>query len=870
MALKPIEKMLEAVDVARTDSDVSLFFELMYLGELLTKTVAAGLVAGIVDDRDRHRYRQLHRLVRADSLGEWIAVIDDVLAGPAAQFLTPRAREPQRELTELLGPGNWQYEAAKLLHGCLKLVDPGTEALPARVDGRRSLALFVALRNKTRGHGAPQGETCGRLCGPLESALHLLIGSLSLLKLEWAYLYRNLSGKYRVTKLGDSVASFEHLKRTTSENLQNGVYVFFDRPARVDLLESSVDAVDFFYANGGFTGKRYELISYLTDSKAFADATPYLAPATELPPSETEGIGTLEVQGQIFGNLPPLSEGYIERRALEADLYGALMDDRHPIVTLAGRGGIGKTSLALRVLHRIADARRFAVVLWFSSRDIDLLPEGPKVVRPQVVSRDDVAAGFVDLLQPAARNERGFKPVQYLQESLTESPVGPVLFVIDNFETVRGPGDVFTWLDTHIRNPNKILITTRQREFKADFPVEVLGMTEEECDELIDVSAARLGIQGLISDAYRGELFRESDGHPYVIKILLGEVVKAGRLVKVERIVASKEGILEALFERTYGGLSPIAKRVFLTLSNWQSTVPKLAVEAVMLKADTERLDVDGGIEELRRTSFIEVRISERDGEIFLTVPLVSALFGRRKLAVSELKSAVDADNEVLYLFGAGRPTDIRHGVEPRILRLFRYVAGRLSGNPGELSEYLPMLEFIASKYPRAWLLLADLYEESGIDASLDRGKEAVRRYLETAPTGDNERDAWARLANLCQRTGDWLGEIHSVVEAAALPGAPFRTVSGAANRLNGIFRRQGGSFDTYEKQALVRRLVEVMERRLDEADAVDCSRLGWLALHLGDEERARRFASRGLVLDGNDQHCVKLGRRLGILWWDG
>jgi len=90
--------------------------------------------------------------------------------------------------------------------------------------------------------------------------------------------------------------------------------------------------------------------------------------------------------------------------------------------------------------------------------------------------------------------------------------------------------------------------------------------------------------------------------------------------------------------------------------------------------------------------------------------------------------------------------------------------------------------------------------------------------------------------------------------------------VSGAANLLNGIFRRQGGSFDTYEKQALVRRLVEVMERRLDEADAVDCSRLGWLALHLGDEERARRFASRGLVLDGDDQHCVKLGRRLGIL----
>jgi hypothetical protein len=867
MALKPVEKMLEAVEIARTDSDVSLFFELLYLGELLTKTVAAGLVAAIVDDRDRHRYRQLHRLVRADGLGEWIAVIDDVLAGPAAQFLTPRARSLQRELTELLGPGSWQYEVARLLHSCLKAVDATTEPLPARIDGRRSLAFFVTLRNKTRGHGATQGETCGRLCGPLEKALRFLIDSLGILKLEWVYLYRNLSGKYRVTRLGDKSESFDYLKRATTESLPNGLYVFLDGPTRVDLMESTVDAVDFLYPNGGFSGKRYELISYATDSKSYADAGPYLAPATELPPSETEGVGSLEDQGQVFGNLPPETEAYIERRALEADLYDALMDDRHPIITLAGRGGIGKTSLSLRVLHRVAQQRRFSVILWFSSRDIDLLPEGPKLVRPQVISRDDIAAGFADLLQPTERRERGFRPVHYLQESLRESPVGPILFVIDNFETVRAPGDVFAWLDTYIRNPNKILITTRQREFKADFPVEVLGMTEDECDALIDVNARTLGILDLIMRPYRDELFREADGHPYVIKILLGEVAKAGRPVKVDRIVATKEGILEALFERTYAGLSPIARRVFLTLCNWQSTVPKLAVEAVLLRADTERLDVDAALDELRRSSFIEARVSERDGEIFLTVPLVSALFGRRKLAVSELKSGVDADTEILHLFGAAQPTDIRHGVEPRIHRLFRYVARRVSGNPDELTNYRAMLEFIATKYPPAWLLLADLYEESGIvDASLEHSKQAVRRYLEAVPADETQRPAWVRLADLCARTGDWLGEIHAVVEAATLPGAPFRVVSAAANRLNGIFRRRGGSFDTYEKQALVRRLVEVMERRLDEADATDCSRLGWLALHLGDTDRAARFASRGLALDGDEVHCVRLGRRLGVL----
>jgi hypothetical protein len=71
MTLRPLDRMLLAVDAARGDSDVSLFMELLYLGEMTTKTVAAGVIAAVIDDRDRQRYRQLHRLVRADGLGDW-------------------------------------------------------------------------------------------------------------------------------------------------------------------------------------------------------------------------------------------------------------------------------------------------------------------------------------------------------------------------------------------------------------------------------------------------------------------------------------------------------------------------------------------------------------------------------------------------------------------------------------------------------------------------------------------------------------------------------------------------------------------------------------------------------------------------------
>ena len=99
MSLSSVDRMLETVEMP-PDSDVALFYQLMYLGELVTKTIVASLVAMVGDDRDRHRYRQLHRLVRADGLGEWSRSMDEVLVGPAAQFLRPKAYDIQRQLTQ--------------------------------------------------------------------------------------------------------------------------------------------------------------------------------------------------------------------------------------------------------------------------------------------------------------------------------------------------------------------------------------------------------------------------------------------------------------------------------------------------------------------------------------------------------------------------------------------------------------------------------------------------------------------------------------------------------------------------------------------------------------------------------------------------
>ena len=134
-----------------------------------------------------------------------------------------------------------------------------------------------------------------------------------------------------------------------------------------------------------------------------------------------------------------------------------------------------------------------------------------------------------------------FKPVEYLASTLTHTPLGPTIFVFDNFETVVSPAELFRWLDIYVRPPNKILITTRTRDFVGELPLEVPGMTEQEAGRLVDAVARRLGITELLTSEYHRELYEESGGHPYVIKILLGEVAKERQARKPSRIIADQE-----------------------------------------------------------------------------------------------------------------------------------------------------------------------------------------------------------------------------------------------------------------------------------------------------------------------------------------
>jgi hypothetical protein len=458
--------------------------------------------------------------------------------------------------------------------------------------------------------------------------------------------------------------------------------------------------------------------------------------------------------------------------------------------------------------------------------------------------------------------EQGRSPTQVMAKNLRESSIGgPILFVFDNFETVKSPVDLFQWIDTNIRLPNKALITSRFRDFKADYPIDISGMERAEADELISRTASELSINGLITSKFRDEVFEQSDGHPYVIKVMLGQVADKKVLAKPERIISSKDDILDALFERTFANLSPIASRIFLTLSSWRSLVPQLAVEAVLLREQADSVDPGDGIEELIRMSLIQRTFAE-DGTAFLDTPLVASIFGKKKWSVSPLKLVIETDVSLLQEFGAATPTSMKGGIRPRIERLFRKVAARISEGNLEFSAVRPMLEFVARSYSPAWLLLSNLEEEVGGKDHFDKAAEYVRRYLENNPDDMQNRAAWERLAALYKRSGNVVGAVGAFVRTFDVHSAPLDEISAMANWLN-TKNEEIASMDAADKASIFGALIRLMEGRLRQASATDLSRLAWLHLHAGDGERALQIAELGLTRDADNLHCQGLVDRL-------
>ena len=537
------------------------------------------------------------------------------------------------------------------------------------------------------------------------------------------------------------------------------------------------------------------------------------------------------------------------RRRLEDELRSKLLDSNHAIITLHGRGGVGKTMLALNTAHEISREvdPRFETILWFSARDVDLRPGGPTFVRPAVVDLEDVSVQFGKLLGSPGGIEEFSNGLQGKGKS------GPILFIFDNFETMAGIADLHQFLDTHTHLPNKTLITSRERAFKADYPIEVKGMEFDEAREMLRALARDLDIEGVATEEVIASVFENTEGHAYLMRVVLGEIAKEGRYVPPRQLVSRRIDIVDAVFERSFDKLSDAGRYVFLIVTNWKSAIPALALIAVLGDLD---FDVEGGIDECLRLSLVN-RDYLLDGQPCYTAPLLARLFGQKKLLGDSERFVIEAQLSTIRRFGVIEANSLHRFKQSDVTEHFINWccdAENIKSGIVDPQKLDRILSSLAEMWPAGWLALAKYREARGADRQ--QIEQALRRAVEEIP--DN-KTAWLERARYAEFVGDDPTRISSLISAVEADPNDIILISRVAGEVTRYITDHAASIPRTRRGVYLASIREHMERITTDLPADELSKLSWLFLLENNETNARRYAQMGLRKDPKNAHCKSI-----------
>jgi WD40 repeat protein/transcriptional regulator with XRE-family HTH domain len=307
-----------------------------------------------------------------------------------------------------------------------------------------------------------------------------------------------------------------------------------------------------------------------------------------------------------WGDAPDVASFYGREWELGL-LCGWVIEERCRVVSVLGQGGIGKSALAMQVLHRVAE--RFEVVIWRSLRDVPtceaLLDSCLQILAPQTLS--DASASIErrqGLLLECLRNRRVLLVYDNLESFLEEG---------EDSGRMRADYEGFSRVlrrITETEHQSCLLLTSREKPSELvplegnQSPVRALRLARldaEACQQLL----AEKGVAGRTSEQTR--LIEVYAGNPLALKIVARTIVELfeGQIAPFLEQGEVVFGGVRALLDEQYARLSATEQRVLLWLAILREPVNLQELLAV-LGVPLPRAQLLEASERLRRRSLIE------------------------------------------------------------------------------------------------------------------------------------------------------------------------------------------------------------------------------------------------------------------------
>ncbi len=313
-----------------------------------------------------------------------------------------------------------------------------------------------------------------------------------------------------------------------------------------------------------------------------------------------------------FINPPPVTApAWFQDRHVETELVGDfLKDPALRLITVVGRGGVGKTAMVCRLLKALEGGH-----LPEPQDTIRLPVDGILYLSPKGLRQINLAHLYADLckllppknaelLGAIYRNPQA-APAAKMQALLEAFPGGRTVVLLDNFEEVVD-GETGTVLDQELdealralldapEHGIKIILTTRvaPRELQLTQPGR---QTLLELDEGLKSPFAENILKAMDADGKLGlrdapdtllALARErTQGYPRALEALQA-ILAVDRSTSLEEALAEAESLLpesvvEALVGEAFSRLDTLAQQVMQALATLAAPVPEAAVDYLL------------------------------------------------------------------------------------------------------------------------------------------------------------------------------------------------------------------------------------------------------------------------------------------------
>ena len=276
--------------------------------------------------------------------------------------------------------------------------------------------------------------------------------------------------------------------------------------------------------------------------------------------------------------LPDFDEtGFLGRTTEKREVLKHLLGP-HPVISLVGEGGVGKTALAVHCLYTLLDSSRidppFDAIVWVSLRTKVLTAAGIQEIRDAVASNLGLVQSAASALgSPIAAISTDVD--QLLGEIRDYLDRLRILLVIDNYETL--PSDALRPFLRSVPKNSKILITTRVGLGEVEVRYKLDPLERKTAISLLRRYAGSLNLKILVSasDKRLERYCRSLYDNPLLIKWFVSTVAGgADPDASASRTAPGFDAAIRFCFENLFNRLTPLETKILHALATFRRKSP--------------------------------------------------------------------------------------------------------------------------------------------------------------------------------------------------------------------------------------------------------------------------------------------------------